>query len=140
MGRLVPIQLDREHGLLFNISNTRLATATLQRFMPAGSDKLTYAQAAMLVLQNDLDAICIFIQAGLQHEDKDLELRTVEKWLDAELRAGRKVAEFSRPILEALKASNLVDIVYTPTSPAASDASGGESRPTVPAGLGASSG
>lgn len=126
-GRLTPIKLDRERGLLFSVSNTRLATQTLQRFLPPGSDKLTYAGAAMLVLQNDLDAICLFIQAGLQHEDKDLDLRQVERWVDNGLREGRRIADYSRSILEALKASNLVDFVYTPANP--EDA--GSDRPTI---------
>jgi len=130
MGRLVPIQLDRERGLLFSVGTTRLATATLQRFLPAGSDKLKMADAAFLVFQHDLDAICIFIQAGLQHEDKDLELRKIESWIDKGLREGRKVADYSRPILEALKAANLIDIVYQPAG--VDGAEGGEGdRPTT---------
>lgn len=107
----------KERRLLYTISNTRLATAALQRFLPDGAAKLTYADAAMLVLRGDLDAVLLFLQAGFQHSDQHLELREVEKWVDKEVREGRKIADIGRPILEALKASNLIDIVYEPSKP-----------------------
>ena len=122
------IKIEFEHlaKLAYTTNSVRLATAALQRLMPPGTAKLTYEQAAGLVLQNDLDAICFFIQAGLQHRDKDLELRQIEALLDRERKAGRTIVEFSRPILQALKDGGFVDIVYAPTV----DAEDGADRPT----------
>ena len=118
-GRSVPIALGgKDRRLLYTVSNLRLATAALQRFLPAGHPKLVYKAAAALVLQDDLEAILIFLQAGFQHTDKDLELREVEKWVDKAVadKGNGEVEKIRDLIVDALKASGLVDLKYEPVT------------------------
>lgn len=119
MGRLVPIQLDHEHGLLFTVSNTRLACAVLRQIGKlAAADN--HGDAANLVRKGDLDGMTVLIWAGLQHEDRNLQIDTIEKWLDkAIFQDGRPITEVGRPILTAMKAANLIDFIYEPAKPEA---------------------
>lgn len=120
-GRLTGIKLNgREIGLLYTYSNARLAVRMLQQFCPPGNGKLTLGDAGTLLLKADQDAINVFLQAGMQHDPqlKETEPDEIDKWLDKAVRKpeqggdGRKLAQISRVILEGLKTSGLVDLIY----------------------------
>lgn len=115
MGPATPITLgDRERTLRFGLRNCRLATQMLQAYIPQGAAKLDIGQAALLLLRGDQDAILVFLWQGLLHESERLTVNQVERWLEHEMDAKRSMEEFSRPILDALKAAGLITINYRP--------------------------
>lgn len=109
--RTVPVELDGLKQLRFDISSSRLATTTLQRYLPDRAEKLKLSDAATLLLQHDQDAIVVFLMAGLTYKDRSLTQRKIEDLMEAQLLKGGKMADFSMPIVEALEAAGLVDLI-----------------------------
>ena len=125
--RSIPIELDRPRRLRFDLNSARLATTTLQRYMPDRGDKLKLTDAAGLILQHDNDALVVFLMSGLSHEDRGITQKKVEDMIQARLDKGGKLADFAMPIVEALEAAGLIEILR---KPAADDEEGGSDRPT----------
>lgn len=108
--RSTPIELDGTKQLRFDINSSRLATTSLQRYLPERAEKLKLTDAATLILQHDQDAIVIFLMAGLSYRDRSLSQRKVEDLMQAQIDKGGKIADFAMPIIEALEAAGLVEI------------------------------
>lgn len=125
--RSITIDLDRPRRLRFDINNSRLATTTLQRYLPERTDKLKLTDAVSLLLQHDQDAIVVFLMSGLAHADRGMTQRKIEDLLQAELEKGKKMADFSMPIVLALEAAGLVDLLR----PTTEDTEEGTERPTL---------
>lgn len=108
--RAISIELDRTRRLRFDLNSSRLATTTLQRYLPERTDKLKLTDAATLLLQHDQDAIVVFLMAGLSHEDRGMSQRKIEDLLQAQLEKGKKMADFSMCIIDALEAAGLIEL------------------------------
>jgi hypothetical protein len=108
--RSIALDLDRPRRLRFDLNSSRLATTTLQRYLPERADKLKLTDAATLLLQHDQDAIVVFLMAGLSHDDRGMSQRKIEDLVQAQLDKGKRIEDFSMPIIEALEAAGLIQL------------------------------
>ena len=108
--RRIPIELDRLRTLRFDVSAIRLATTTLQKYLPEGAQKLTFNDAAALILRDDLDAIAVFLMSGLSHEDRGINQKKVEEMIQKKLDEGQKKTYFTMPLIDALEASGALEL------------------------------